>query len=66
MHNIKSYTQILEDDTQKEQWREISGALLHARQQLAKICTEVSQGVWTRSRAKWDFQTDKSTRMYLI
>jgi len=38
--------------------------LVEAQSKRATIQTEKAHGAWIRSRAKWDFEADKSTKMY--
>ena len=61
---IEQYTQTIEDQQQKQIWKETAVELLITREKLAQIQQETAQGAWVRSRAKWDFQADKSTKMY--
>ena len=62
--NIEEYTLIIENDHKKDIWKRTAELLLQARHRLAQINSEIAQGAWIRSRAKWDFQADKSTKMY--
>ena len=61
---IEEYTLIIENEQKKEEWKKTAEMLLQARRRLAQINQEIAQGAWIRSRAKWDFQADKSTKMY--
>ena len=61
---ILEYTCIIEDGSQKQRWQETARLLLKARKRLAEICQEIAKGAWIRSRAKWDFEGDKCTKMY--
>ena len=62
--SIKKYTQIIEDVQQKQIWKVTATELLKTRKAMAVIQQEEAQGAWIRSRAKWDYQADKSTKMY--
>ena len=61
---IEQYTQTIENQEQKHKWRNAAKELLKTRKTLAHIQQEIAQGAWVRSRAKWDFQADKNTKMY--
>ena len=56
--------QIIEDQQQKQIWRMTANELLTTRKKLANIQQEIAQGAWVLSRAKWDFQADRNTKMY--
>ena len=62
--DINLSIKIIEDESKKDQWKQTSLKLLKARRRMAQISLEISEGAWVRSRAKWDFEADKCSRMY--